>query len=197
MPPIIIPHTARVVEQYTQHGQQRVNVRHYFIPLGNPTEANLETLGNYLLSVWEDTGKLACANQIALEQIQLTNIDHEGGPQFTIDVNPPSAGTLAFAPAPGNATHTASFRTAKVGRKYRGRNFLPGLHDGQTNDDDTVTSDRLVRAAAWVARWFIGLPTDWHLGVASQVVGATEPVTSIVFENILDSMRSRLPGRGR
>jgi hypothetical protein len=197
MPPIVIPHTARVTHQYTQHGQQRVGVLHYFIPLGNPTDADMSALASHLKDAWDSNGKAACSNQLALEQIQVTNIDHAGGNQYTLDLNPPSPGTVNNPPSPGNSTHTASFRTAKTGRKYRGRNFLPGLVDQFTNDDDTVNSARLIAAAAWVAQWMFGLPGAWQLGVASQVVGATEPVTTIIFENILDSMRKRLPGRGR
>lgn len=197
MPPITFPNTARAVHQYTQHGQQRVGVLNFRKASGTITQSDLDALAEYLVTVWEETGKLACTNQIALEQVQVTNVDPAGGNQTTVDLNPPSAGTLAFAGAPGNVTHTASFRTDLVGRKYRGRNYLPGLHDGQTNDDDTITSDRLIRAAAWVARWLVGLPGDWQLGVASSVTGLTRQVQTIVFENIIDSMRKRLPGRGR
>ncbi len=197
MPPITFPNTARAVQQYTQHGQQRVNVLHYLKPAGSITQADLDALAGHLVTQWTNLGRPACSNQLTMEQVQVTDVSPGGGLQSTVDLNPPSAGTVPDPPAPGNVTHTASFRTPLTGRKYRGRVFLPGMTDTMTNDIDTVTSGRLIAAAAWVAQWMFNLPSGWVLGVASQVTGVTTPVATIVFENILDSMRRRLPGRGR
>jgi len=197
MPAIVIPNAIRAAMKYLQHDQERVNVLHFIKPGGGITLADLEQIASFLDDWHANYLSAAQQNQLTLDQIQVTDISVPNGEQITLDLPVPRPGQLTNTPAPGNVTNTMSFRTNKTGRRYRGRIYLPGLADNDTNDDDTVSSSQLLRLSVAAGQLFIGVPGTMELAVASRVGLFVTQVATIVLENILDSQRRRLPGRGR
>lgn len=197
MPSIIIPTAIRAAMKYLQHNQERVNVLHFTKPGGAIDDGDLSDIAQFLDDWHANYLKNAQSNQLTLDQIQVTDISVPGGHQETLDLATPRPGALATSPAPGNVTNTLSLRTNRVGKRYRGRIYIPGLVDVDTGDDDTISSTQLARLAVVAGQLLIGVPGTMELGVASRVGLFITPVLTLVLENIIDSQRRRLPGRGR
>lgn len=192
-----IPFTVRAVLRFQQGTDERQTVLHYKTPGRVPTNADLLSIAQTLVDWWDDVGKLASSTTLALFEVVCTSIHSEGGIQLSQPVSPPITGSLAEPPEPGNVTSTISWRTARTGRRYRGRTFWPGYTDASTNNDGTVSSAQVIRLIAAGANLLFGyVPGDMVLAVASKVAGASEPVIRSIVENVLDSMRRRLPKRG-
>ena len=128
-------------------------------------------------------------------------------------VTPGSTTVGGGGPAmPNNVTLAISFRTALGGRSFRGRNYMPGIPQSQYTDTNRITSSYLtavqvaysklldpavITDAVWVvASRFSGTspvsgePTPRPTGIAT-------PVTAALFvDEVTDSQRRRLPGRG-
>jgi len=196
MPPIVIPDTARSAIRMQQGGRQRVNVLH-FRKLGGFTAGELNTLNVALMAWWEAVIRPQMPNNLTLVDITSTNIDD---PIQEQDVQPcvtNCTGTIAGEPEPGNVTGTISWRTGLAGRRYRGRSYWPAMLTTQTNNDDTIFSGLVLAMAAAAGNLlFANLGAGVVPAVASRVLLASTPITGWVIDNVLDSMRSRLPGRG-
>jgi hypothetical protein len=191
-----IPRAARAVFNATQHGSSRVTVLHYWRTDGWDM-ANLEALNIDLMLWWNEVGRFQMPDDMTLLDITTTALDNEPNIQDTLPCTSGCQGTRVEQPEPGNVTGTVSWRTASVGRSFRGRSYLPGFCTGDTNDDDTISSTRLVGMLAWAANliWYVTDGTV-QLGVLSRKLNEIHPVTGWVIENVLDSMRRRLPKRG-
>jgi hypothetical protein len=192
-----IPGTIRAVMRFQQFSDERQMVTHWHKDSGSVTTGDLTTVANALAAWWAGVGSGPSTNQLALFDIVCTDISVPNGAQFNSPVQPPDPGNIVDVSSPGNVTSTLSWRTAKTGRRYRGRTYWPGFAEGSTNDDGTVNGAQLLRlAAAGAALLFGSNPVGFHLAVASKVAAAAEVVTAVVTENVLDSMRRRLPKRG-
>lgn len=143
---------------------------------------------------------IACA----LTQIQIRKLDPDDPLAYDTPVNPPIAGTLAGQASPGNASLTMSFRTGLAGRRFRGRIYNPSLSDALTGDDDRVASTLVNTMAVAAIDLISGAISGALLGIFHAPKETPTPwdntiheVVSAVVENVVDSQRRRLPGRGR
>jgi hypothetical protein len=130
--------------------------------------------------------------------VQIRLYDPANPLAYDLAVSPPSPGTSAGQSIPANATLTMSWRTGRAGRKERGRNYIPGLPFTAVNANDTVTSVFLSALATAAGQFVSGV---WSNGVVPAIFHRFDhsytPVNSYVLENVVDSQRRRLPGRGR
>lgn len=117
------------------------------------------------------------------------------------------AGGVGGGAAPNNVSFAISFRTALGGRSNRGRNYVPGI-PLQAVSGNTITSDFVDNYVQAYQALLVGggvLPGDWTWVVVSRQTGGvvrptgvTIPITTVLAtDNIVDSQRRRLPGRGR
>jgi hypothetical protein len=196
MPPVVIPNTARAAIRMQVGGRQRVNVLH-FNKAGGFSTSDLNTLNTELMTWWQTFMRPQLSTLISLVDITSTNLHDAVQEQ---DVQPclsNCAGQNAGEPEPGNVTFTTSWRTDVVGRRYRGRSYWPGMVNTNTNNDDTVVSTLLTAAAVAAGNLIFGsISNGAALAIASRVLLSSRVVTGFVLENILDSQRRRLPGRG-
>jgi hypothetical protein len=195
-PPIIVEHAARAVIKMTQHGQDRTNVLHFYrdAPFDEDT---LQTLCNNLLDWWHDLVRPNVTNQLSVVEVIATSLEQLPGIQQSSPCISECSGTHAGEPEPGNVTGTTTLRTGFAGRRYRGRYYWPGFVTGATNNDDTITSSYAVAMAIAGANLVFGyLQNSVLLAVLSRVGEFITPVNQVGVNNVLDSMRSRLPGRG-
>lgn len=139
------------------------------------------------------------------EQTVATALHAAIAPQFTSDANSGQTGALISAPSPNNVTLCISFRTGLTGRSARGRNYWPGFLESDVNNNRV----EFARANAIVG-WYESLVgvnaviNGWTWCVISRrfnnairPAGVTFPITQVVLvDNIVDSQRRRLPGRG-
>lgn len=118
-----------------------------------------------------------------------------------------AAGAVTGEMMPNNVSMAVSFRTGVAGRSNHGRNYIPALSDSVVdgnNIDPTWAED--VRAAYEQLVFPTAvLPGGWIWVVVSRVLnnepraeGVFQEITEVILTDlIVDSMRSRLPGRGQ
>jgi len=115
--------------------------------------------------------------------------------------------------APNNVAGCISFRTGFGGRSMRGRNYVPGLPNSVVTLN-TMSEEFMTNVAGAYNLMVVGggaLPGGWIWGVFSQYSGVdisgnpiprvagvfTEIQNALFVDPTVDSMRSRLPGRGK
>lgn len=125
----------------------------------------------------------------------------------------PTAGGEGSEPAPNNVAACISFRTGTAGRSFRGRNYVPAVPNSliTTNTLESGWMGAIRAAYELLLPGGGALPGDWEWVIASRysgvdvdgkpiprVAGVATPVSTVVWTNAtVDSMRSRLPGRGK
>lgn len=192
-------------------GQQTINDLYFQLP-GGYILSDIQSLGTNL-SDWFTAGFASHLSEdwstVAIHIRALNN-----PASYVVDVSPtPTIGGASAAAEPNNVALCISFRTGLAGRSFRGRNYVPGVPVDQitlnTFDpgwmaDVKTTYDLLLPGGG-------ALPGGWIWGVLSRfsgvdVNGKPIPRTTGVFTPIVntlytdstaDSMRNRLPGRGK
>jgi len=118
-----------------------------------------------------------------------------------------SVGAITGEALPNNVSMAVKFGTGLAGRSNHGRNYVPALSDsivdGNNIDPDWATA--VIDGYSTLLFPSSVLPDGWIWVVVSRftngeprVTGLFQEVTSVgVTDLIVDSMRSRLPGRGR
>ena len=147
---------------------------------------------------WSTYYKLMVPSQYALTQIQVRKYDPTAPLSYDLNISPPEVGTRTGSAEPGNVSLTMSERTGLAGRKYRGRMYIGGISNNDVTINDTVISALISLAANAMANLISGaLPASSDLAVFHRNTNTYTEVIAYVIENILDSQRRRLPGRGR
>lgn len=162
------------------------------------------TLANDFGTWWQNSYRQAIPDDIALTQVQVRKYDPTAPLGFDLEVNPAIAGALPGEVLPGNVTSTVSWRTGLAGRRFRGRIYIPGLNEGNVDSQDLISST-IVNLLSSAAISLIssaltnGKLTIFHAPkeVPTPFDNTSTDVLTSVVENIVDSQRRRLPGRGR
>jgi len=156
-------------------------------------------------TAWEAEFSPIQSNAVQLTRFIATDINSENS--FQVDKAP--AGDLTGGETspilPGNVTVATKFTTGHTGRSYRGRSYFIGLVEVNVTGDELApgVSDEITDA--WTS--LVGAIHDDDLGASLAIVSYCEDgdwrtnalvnvVTDIATENTIDSMRSRLSGRG-
>jgi len=110
-------------------------------------------------------------------------------------------GAIVGAAPANNVTYAVSFRTGFGGRSYRGRAYHVGLAEADIADSyiNVTVRESIREAYEALITALLGSGITW--GVYSKVnagaprtTGLLTPITSVItVDNVLDSMRSRLP----
>lgn len=210
MPFIPVANTVLAEIRMTADLQQVENTLYFEFPAA-PTLASMQTLADDLQAWWIASYAGQIWSGVELREITLTDLTSSSGPQLT--QVPPSGtlGDLSNPPLPTSVTLTVSFRTALRGRSFRGRNYVVGLVESQTTSANEIDSTTI---AAWASTYTDLFAVAADAGVTWVVVsrfsgvdgsgnpipraaGVTTPVTTVVIvDNVVDSQRRRLPGRG-
>jgi hypothetical protein len=184
----------------------------YFEYLTLPTLTEMQTLGQALIDWWDANIAPLVWIGVELREVVVTALNSGTGLQATVVPAVTQLGELNVSALPMNVSLTISFRTGLRGRSFRGRNYIVGLVEGQTTSANEVVS---ATSAAFVDAYNLLLDFGQDIGASWVVVsrfsgvdsngdpipraaGVTTPITSVlVVDNIVDSQRRRLPGRGR
>ncbi len=197
MPFVPIPRVIRIVLKFQRDTREYQHVLHVQSAAA-PTLTDLINAANEAVDWWSVEYSNGQANDVCLFAVIATDMSVEGGQQYTADVSPPTCGTSAVAVSPGNVTSTISWRTARTGRRYRGRTYVVGIDENQTSEFDTLAGFMVAHLASVAADWILRmLAVNLNPVVASFTYASAEPILSAVIENVLDSQRRRLPKRGR
>ena len=187
----------KVAMTFQQHTQERAHVMHVYKPDGVIFLQDLINIAGIFMDWWQNNYRTGAVDDLTLQDITVTDLSQDLQSQYVLPCTTDCAGASGNAPAPGNVTSTISWRTQFVGRFARGRTFMCGYADGDTADDDTINATRVNQLTA-LGLNLMGrlIGQDYNLAVLSRRYGIIAPILGIVVENVLDSMRRRLPKRG-
>lgn len=209
MPFVPVPNTALIEIQMSMDGQQVENT--LYVSKLTPFEVtDLEELALTVVTWWQEECIPLYPNTIFLSAIKLTSLESETAPVWEEPVNTLNNGTMTGASLPNNNCFTITILTSARGRNNRGRNYITGLVESVvTNNaingthitnwlgaynDLKARIDLLNRFLVVVSRYSgtdaNGKPIPREEGIATIVTGFR------VFDDIIDSQRRRLPGRG-
>ncbi len=161
---------------------------------------------NTLMHGWWTTQlKGLFSTAIALERIVTTNLDTASAPQTTEVVSPAEAGTNAASGSlPGGTALVMTHRTALRGRNYRGRTYTAGINTSNTATPNTaalILVNNLVSAFFALKGLCDAATTTWvvlskFFAKFPRAAAVVTPITAISADQLLDSQRRRLTGRG-
>jgi hypothetical protein len=189
--------------QYSSRGGECENVLHFEFATA-PTETELNQLGHDLVQWYRDAVRAQQSNEVFLNQIIITDLTTETGPQVVYTTDLPQQGDAAFSVMPSNVTVAISMRTGFRGRSNRGRSYWIGMVDENVTGDLITTGFADALQAAWEALLTGDFLThnealvivSYCSGGAWRLTGHTSAVKTIVVDRTLDSQRRRLLGRG-
>lgn len=206
MPPLPpSPGVTRALLSYTYDGQRCANVLHFGSPGGGATP-DADDLATNLRAWWDTNVRPAVPANCSLDSIITTELDAQGGPSVEYTLGLPASGSGVSPSLPNNVTFVVSLITALRGRSYRGRIYHVGLQESQAvgsrllpgsqatwiNIYDDLLS--LPSQSAGVA-YVVGVLSYYSLGI-QRPSGVFTPAIRLAVDEVLDSQRKRLPGRG-
>lgn len=197
------PLVAKVILNYASDTRQFQNVFH--VSANTPwTLPQLQQLATDFKNWWDLQLSTRSTNDVSLTLVQTRKLDPTDPIGFDFPVIPPIPGDLAAQSVPSNSTLTLSWRTGLAGRRFRGRTYVPAVSANDVSTVDTASSvlvnSLLVAGTQLITSVLVhGALTVFHApgAVPSSFDNTFTDVTTAVVENILDSQRRRLPGRGR
>ena len=199
-----VPNAALIRLEATLDGEACVtNLGFGLVTPATVTALMLETLVNGVNDVIVEGDWMSnLPAKYVLNQISGRVLDVQDGPQY--ELSAPNIGGLAGAILPNNCSLAVSFRTGLAGRTNRGRIFWPSFLESEVTDQRVLSAKQTAILAMMNA--FIGnntIATGWVWSVISRKElspggpGRAVPITSVVLnDDVIDSMRRRLPGRG-
>jgi hypothetical protein len=196
--------TAKLVAYWDVPGGKALNVTYWQVA-GGWNEASLGALITFYSNNWDTQMSPLQANTIDCNRIVATDVSAEDS--FEVDTAPPDdlIGGRASAIMPGNVTVVTKFGTGLAGRSFRGRSYHIGLTEDMCLGDALTAGNADALRDAW--QDLVGAIHDSALAASLVVVSychagawrdeaVVTPVSSFTTENILDSQRRRLAGRG-
>lgn len=199
-----VPDTVQVNLVYLWDQQQVENTL-YFHNNAGADSTNVPALLEQI-NTWAREELLPLLNtSLALIQIIGRILDAVDSLSFISTTSLPAAGSTTGTSVANNVSYVLSLRTALAGRSFRGRNYVPGLSESVTTHNHIDAGERTALLDAYeTLRAGVAEPDGWEMVVVSRfhdnaprVTGLATPVVAITtFDDVLDSQRRRLPGRG-
>lgn len=206
MPFIPVPDCVHAKIEGQVDGQTTLNNIYFRSTIGARSAADVLALAN-AISDWYSGSVVPLLNIAYLgRRVSVRGLTNALG--FTAEVSMlGDDGAITGEALPNNCSMAVSFRTGLAGRSNHGRNYVPVMSDSEVNGNviDTGFATSIVDAYSELIFPSTAIPDGWIWVVVSRFVGG-EPRTEGVFQEIMsvqvsdlivDSMRSRLPGRGR
>ena len=203
MPFVPTPNVFTVEMRYIWNNEQCENVL-AFEGASAPGPDDAQGLMEDLVNSWSVNASPAVVGTCALVELYAVDQSAQDGWTSSFPLLPIVPGNYNGPSMPNNVTLARSFKSNSRGRSARGRNYPPGMPEG--------LADGNIVSATWMNAWgsfYLSIP-----GIAADngclwVVlsrtankqprqqGVTFPIiTSSFTDNIVDSQRRRLPGRG-
>lgn len=204
MPFVPAAETAQFNIRGTLHGEQVENTL-YFANGDGWDSAQLATFGSYLLDWYTTNVRAYLSTGFVLREVYAVDLSAQDGPSATVTVENDPGGPLGADALPGNVALCVSFRTAFRGRSRRGRNYISGFVETQVSANGISSGVVNAIVAGYQELLSIGTYPSIQWVVVSRYQNKVQrtnalvtPVTAVLaVDNYVDSMRRRLPGRGR
>lgn len=200
---IPVANVAEVNLRQRLFGQQIENTMYFRFDSGSPSVSDLNTLAAAVESWFVTQIMFYMSNNITYHETNVVDLTTATSPTGYSLAEQGSTGNVASPALPGNVCICASFRSTQRGRSARGRNYLAGLPESLVTGNvvDTallanITSGYDIILTTPFAGWTWVIVSRYNAGVP-RVAGTTFDVVSAGFvDDVIDSQRRRLTGRG-
>lgn len=197
---VFIPtaNTVKASLEFLQNGVPVVNVFH--VDIGHaPAGTDLTAVALKVVEWWEDSLSYTCHNSLLFNQVIVTDISVANGGQHTENTTTQAAGRLGGTAQAANAAATITWKTAHIGRSYRGRTYLGALDDSLLTDAQHLTTTAVTNYTAIATSLVTGLSSlGYALVVLSKfangvarVAGLITEIITVVTDSKIDSQRRR------
>lgn len=185
----VIANTYRVAFNWTNtaNGLVATNVMHFSKSSGNPADLALKLNTHATNTMWESETTSASVTQIVITPLDGSSVSFPYTPATPANWTG-HGGSGDFIP---QDSAILKLLTAKRGRSYRGRVYLPWLAEGQASNGQILGSLKTTLNTAWVAFVANMLGDNWQLCVASYTNATSEPVLAIAAETYTATQRRR------
>lgn len=169
------------------------------------TEANMLTAAEGLAGSFETHIMPHLSEDLLLESAVAFGLSSLDAPIGVFIPGTLITGGTAAMSLPNNVAYCLTKRTGVRGRSFRGRMYLPGIPSTQVDAPSRLASSYVASIVAGAAGLLADMITggfppvvvSWMNNGAQRVTGVATPITSLApSDNVLDSQRRRLPGRG-
>lgn len=193
-----VPDGIEVVLNAIQNGVPVVNV-YNVKDVTTHDVARLNVVLDVFEDWWQSNLQAILSNSYVLQSMTATSLELATGPQVTRSFTTDNQGALTGEQVAGNAALVISWRTASIGRSFRGRTYIGGLDAAATETAQAVSAAFADSIAAAAANLIDGLNdigaalcvlSRFASGVA-RVAGLLTEIISVVVDTKIDSQRRR------
>jgi len=181
------------------------NTLYFELPAGAPSALQLADLATGVGDYWGLNMLPLQAAELTLEFVSARDLTFvDGLVAESISGQGPGGNANGFEPA--NVAACIKFITGRAGRSFRGRNYFGGIPTDVITGNHFVGGFLVSLAAAYAGMVGLGtLAAGWQWVVVSRFSGGlprAEGIKTVVTDafstdDVADSQRRRLPGRGR
>ena len=197
--PVFIPQWLFVRLEMSFNGQQVINTHSYKYAGSAPGVTALTDFATGWWNAVKSQYQATTSNNLRFLSVTVRDMGASSGGQVVYNIPGTVLGGLIADPLPPGATLAIGTRSATVGRFSRGRFFLPpSTEDQQSAGIWSNAFMSLITNLTLAVGGYTGpvtLPANY--AVASRKKVALYLITNLVWDNLVDSMRKRLIGRGR
>ena len=194
----LVPDGIEIVFNAVQNGVPIVNVYHVK-HTATITGAVLQDYAEAFYDWWADQLMPVLNNSYVLNTIVATDLEDGTGPQYTLSLSSANQGALTNEAVAGNAALCVSWRTANIGRSFRGRTYIGGLDALATETAQVVTSSfQAAIGDAAIALLDVVETLGGALCVLSRyanlvlrVTGLLTEIIGVIVDSKIDSQRRR------
>jgi hypothetical protein len=149
---------------------------------------------------WQSELRGSVGDDFTLQTIKVTNLTTQFSGVFEAAPSANPTGAVSGTIAPNNAAQVVSLKTAKRGRPYRGRNYMPAIPSANLQDAQHVTTAAAgaletayqnLGTALFVAGYRHVVGSRWENGVI-RTVGEPTPITNYIGREKIGTMRRRI-----
>lgn len=198
------PNIAKVAVAAQLNGEECVSTTHWY-QAGAWGSAELSALAESVRDLWNDLFLPSLPTLYVAYSVEAKGLRTQIDIATLSEFNPPAAGTLGGAIMPNNVSLAVKFSSPFTGRSTRGRNFWPAFVEGDVTGN-VIASERIsaIVGAYEDLKDLTLAASGFSMVVLSRVQngvtlanGIGYGITDIsVEDDIVDSMRRRLPKRG-
>lgn len=196
---------AEVVLGGAVNGQDVFTVHNFLFP-GSISPGDLFDLAVLVSQSWSDNLAPLLGNSYYLNFVRATDLTTSSAPAIEFFPSTNNVGEVLQNPMANNSAVVVSWQTALRGKSYRGRTYVGGLPVTAAINSIEITTlfqtDLVAGMTSFIDDIEVGagvtqVIVSRQAGNAPRVTGVSTPVTTMSVNKALDSMRSRLEGRGQ
>lgn len=196
---IPLPRGIKITFVFTLFGQEVTVTLHVQAP-ENVTPTILQQAGVAAINLWETSMRNTMSNDVTLQKVVLTDVSVQDGAQRIQLPGTLVTGSITSPAMSSNVAAVVSLRTARIGRSYRGRIYIPGIPESLVTSNGLDTSLRSALSSlgaavnsVFTAAGFQTVIASYYNNGAVRTTGHAEPVTSYQVPTTVKTQRRRLP----